>query len=152
MTKEQAELLDQMLNVINQRGYTNPNYRIFADEMSTLLHLNRKQIETYWKTFFGKVRYNDLPVADYIENSGSPSLRVNSNTYEFVVYGGFTKLFENEKQNEAEEQRLKQLQEQKLLNDIASFKITKKQYVVTTFFAIAGFVIAIVTLVWQILK
>lgn len=149
ITKRQAQVLDDMLikltTIINTRGS-----RIFGDEMAGMMGIDVDEVESYWKTFIATAKFNNMPVVDFYDHTGLYSIEKNFNTSEFISWGGFKRYVEEQEKKNAEELQRKQLEEQKLINDIASFRITKKQYVWNKIFAIAGFILGLISFLWQI--
>lgn len=77
-------------------------------------------------------------------------IRANYNTENFLTEQGSIKYFKEIADNQKKAAERIELEEQKLRNDIASFKITRNQYRWNKWIAISGFLIALLSLFLQI--
>lgn len=152
MTKEQAGTLDKMLVHLQDRCKIHTRTRIFSDEMGTFLGISKFEVESLWDSYLSDVKFNNINVVEYIYHPGNISIRSNFNTQLFIDHGGFSKYFQEEKEKEEEEEKLRVLEYQKLKNEVATFNITKKQYQWNKWIAIAGFLLAFISLVIQLLN
>lgn len=150
MTKNQAETLDKMLVYLQDRCKIHTRTRIFTDEVSVFLGLSKNEVEALWDSYLSVIKHNNVNVVEYIYHPGNVSIRANFNTELFLKYGGFSKYFQEEKEKEEEQEKFRDLEYQKLNNDIATFNITKKQYQWNKWLAIAGFLLALTSLVIQL--
>jgi len=149
MTKDQAELLDKMLAHFLEVSTLSKGAAFFSEEVARHLKLDEDEVSDLWTSYLVPITFNNGPIVEW--NDGNIQfVQVNYNTKRFIDYGGFIKFYQEELERKAAEQEERELNAQKLRNDIASFRISKKQYYWTIGFALAGLIISIFSIILQI--
>lgn len=156
MTEDQAIKIDLILNLLISQD-SGTQYPVFyadgirlktefsIDEVFDLI--DKIELITHLENPIVVIKIQRIPTVGNFK-----FIRGCYNTEQFLTDGGCIQYYHNEKIREAKEKELKQLEKQKLLNDLASFKITKKQFLWTVSMAIAGFLLALFSLILQIFQ
>ncbi len=151
MTETQAKqidaILDFLINGAEMKRYVRlypahikQHFRIPADEAVFLISL-----------ITDIIRYND---DDIVTSYGTKpvSISKNYNTQKFMNDGGCIKWFFERIEMEKHRKEIEELEKIKLKNDIAAFRLTKKQFIWTIGIAIAALITAVVGILLQIFK
>lgn len=156
MTEIQAIKIDQILNYLIIPRYEKQFPITYIGDIYKLTSLHNDEINDLLD-IINKISFEESPIAqvDTIYNPQIGDTRIINATYnteKFLKVGGCIEHYRNLIEEQRKQNELKELEKQKLLNDLASFRITKKQYIWNKLFAIAGFILGLISCLWQIFK
>jgi len=144
MNQIQAKKIDQIIQIVEEMQLSLPQdieerTRIPEDEIEDLISI------------IDKIRFHDAPIATVLYSNGNFSwIQKTYNTGQFLQVGGCLNYYHNLIEDQKKRNSIKELEEQRLRNEIASFKITKNQYRWNKWIAITGFIIALFSLLLQL--
>ena len=153
MNEIQANKIDEILYLLtNQNSGTNYP-KMFVDGISIQLGWTKDEINDLFD-IIEQIKYSNSQIAtivvqDIPKIKTARYINATYNTEQFLKAGGCIKYYYNLLEDQKNGNRLKEMGEQKLKNDLASFKITKNQYRWTKGIAIAGLIIALVSFLLQ---
>ena len=154
MNEIQAKKIDEVLHLISNQPSATKNPMMFIDAISVQLDWSKEEVDDII-SLIDQLNFSGSPIAKIgvmqIANiANARFIRATYNTEQFLSIGGCIEHFKKVTSEQKKQNEIKALEEQKLLNDIASYKITKRQYFWTIGLAVAGFILAIVSLIIQI--
>lgn len=150
MNQIQAEKIDRILTILVDRNKNGSEHSLFPDEISDILKISEKEAADLINNILKEVVLDGNSVVKFETNQFSTAIKINYNTREFINSGGCLAIYSNQVKEAIKRKKREEQDQQKLDNDIASFKITKNQYLWTIGIAIAGFLLALGSLMWQI--
>ena len=154
MIEIQAKKIDEILHLITEQNSDTKYPRVYSDFIMLHLKMTKQEVIDLFN-IIEDVKFSGSPIAiievqNIARTNDTYSIKATYNTEKFLSVGGCLEYYRDLIKDQQKQNELKELEKQKLINDIASFKITKKQYIITTCIAIAGFLIALGSLLLQI--
>lgn len=156
MTEEQAKKIDLILTILISEN-SGTEFPIFhPDGISLKSGISKDEILDLIDTI-EILSFQDNPIV-FVGSQRIPTvgtfkyLKGTYNTKLFLTEGGCVHYFEQEKQRLKKEKDLKQLEEEKLKNDVESFRISKKQYQWNKWLAIVAIIVSVSSILLQVFK
>ncbi len=150
MTLTQAKQIDAILSLlVNDAEIANFDSNLYREHIYKYFNIPLDEAAFLMKIMFFDIKYNnDNIVKSYGDDA--KTISKNYNTQRFINDGGCVKWFNEQLEIERKRQKLEELEKEKLINDIAAFRLTKKQFIITISIAILGLVLSVVGIFIQL--